>query len=40
MEDMYGDEYGDMDDFGDLATYGVDLEDENLDPATLAQNNS
>ena len=28
---MYGDEYGDIDDFGDIATYGVDLNDENLD---------
>ena len=33
---MYGDEYGDcdFDDFGGIATYGVDLNDENLDADT------
>jgi len=40
MEDMYGDEYGDMDGFGAFATYGVDMNDENLDPEALAHSSS
>lgn len=34
MENMYGDEYGGMDDFGDIDAYGIDLNDENLDANT------
>jgi hypothetical protein len=40
VEDMYGDEYGDMDGFGAFATYGMDLNDENLDPEALAHSSS
>lgn len=40
MEDMYGDEYGDEDGFGAFATFGMDLEDENLDPAAIAHGSS
>lgn len=40
LEDMYGDEYGDMDGYGAFATYGMDLNDENLDPEALAHSSS